>query len=84
MESIQLDSKKTIIGALARRFLGLLLEDIDRDDVQSLIKAKLLSPLLSAVYMQVHPYVLMVFVILIINFSFSMLSCILCFLRYFK
>jgi hypothetical protein len=75
---------RPLVAALSKRIMQAIMDDIDKEDVMALLKNKFVSPLISAVYSQIHPYVLMVSVLMLVNFSFSLVSCLMCLMSYFR
>lgn len=77
-------SSNNIAIQLSKRIISMLMDDANNEEMRSMVKEKFIKPLLHALYTQLHPYILMVVCILIVNISLSMLSCLLSVLFYLR
>ena len=77
-------SSNNIAIQLSKRIIGMLMDDANNEEMRSMVKEKFIKPLLHALYTQLHPYILVVLCILIVNISLSVLSCLLAVLSYFR
>lgn len=63
------------LSALSRRLVRSLLSDIADEDVEYVLKAKVVRPLLSAAYAYAQPYVMLLAALMLVNVLMSAITC---------
>lgn len=80
-EAAKRHQQSSFIKALANRVINMIAEEMAKDECRFVVKHNIVSPLISMIYMEIFPYILIagVIIILMLLFSFATLICFLVF-----
>lgn len=72
-----------IVKKITNRFIDMIVEEMNNDDMRNTIRRKLINPLLSLIYVEVYPYVYGLCITMFLILLFTLLTFILFLLSFF-
>lgn len=76
------NSSSHLIKLITNRVLNLISEEITSVEVQNVIKQKIIHPLITMIYSELHPYIITLMVTIVIILLLSLMT-FLCFVLYY-
>lgn len=67
-------SCQDLIGRFKHRLLDMVAEEVNKEDMQALIKEKMVAPLLQIVFKEINHYVYGLFILVSLSLLFSLMS----------
>jgi hypothetical protein len=67
-------SENIVFQKFASKVINVIMEEVSKEEMQSTIKEKMISPMLRVVFKEVHQYVYGLFILISVTLLFSLLS----------
>lgn len=67
-------SDSLVFQKFASKVVNIIIEEISKEEMQSTVKEKMISPMLRVVFKEVHQYVYGLFILISLTLLFSLLS----------
>ncbi len=79
-------NKKTndLLRKVTNRFIDMIVEEMNNEELKTVIRKKLINPLLSMIYTEVYPYLYGLLLIVILILLFTLLTFFMFFIQLFK
>lgn len=77
-------SENPISKILASKVLNILLEEIYKNDIQLLIKQKIITPVIQMIYNDLYPYIIALTITMVMILLFTLMTFVLFILYYFR
>jgi hypothetical protein len=78
------EPSRNIVKMIVSKVLAMLSEEINKQDTQSLIKQKIIVPVINMIYTELYPYIIALIVTIIIILVLSLLTFIAFILYYLR
>lgn len=76
------DASKNIIKLMSTKVIELFIEEVNKTDTQSLIKRKVITPVINMIYAELYPYIIALIATIVIILVLSLLT-FSCFIMYY-
>lgn len=83
MECSKSNKSDTVIKMISNRFLDMIVQEMNNEEMKITIKAKILNPLLHLIFTETYPYIYGLFITVFLILLFSLLTFVLFLLSFF-
>lgn len=75
-------TSKNVVKMLSTKVIQLFIEEVNKSDTQSLIKRRVITPVINMIYAELYPYIVALIVTIVVILVLSILT-FTCFLMYY-
>lgn len=76
------DTSKNVVKMLSTKVIALFIEEVNKTDTQSLIKRKVITPVINMIYAELYPYIIALIATIVVILVLSLLT-FSCFIMYY-
>lgn len=84
MDNIEVKEEQNIVNMLTSKVLTMIANEINKDEMQLLIKGKIITPVINMIYAELHPYIICLVATVSIILVLSLMTFLFFVVYYFK
>jgi hypothetical protein len=79
-----MDESNSIVNSLTSKVFGMIASEINKDEMQLIIKQKIITPVINMIYLELHPYIICLVATVSVILILSLLTFLFFIIYYFR
>jgi hypothetical protein len=69
-----MSQQQNLVSNITQKLITIIVEEINKDEMQKIIKTKVISPVVQLIYRDLYPYIIMLSITIIMILLFTVLT----------